>query len=65
MTSIESQLGGEALFDWRSEGLVCRLSVPLAPKAGTPEADDQPNEMSQRDIITGNIPDRLPQSARV
>ena len=29
IASIESQLGGEALFDWRSEGLVCRLSVPL------------------------------------
>jgi two-component sensor histidine kinase/CheY-like chemotaxis protein len=31
IASIESQLGGQALFDWRSEGLICRLSVPLAP----------------------------------
>src|SRR3979411_3035086 len=29
IASIESQLGGRAEFDWRSEGLVCRLSVPL------------------------------------
>jgi PAS domain S-box-containing protein len=31
IASIESQLGGHAEFDWRTEGLVCRLSVPLAP----------------------------------
>lgn len=30
MASIESQLGGQALFDWRPEGLVCRLLVPVA-----------------------------------
>jgi len=29
IASIESQLGGRADFDWRTEGLVCRLSVPL------------------------------------
>jgi PAS domain S-box-containing protein len=29
IASIESQLGGKAEFDWRPEGLVCRLSVPL------------------------------------
>jgi two-component sensor histidine kinase/PAS domain-containing protein len=29
IASIESQLGGRAEFDWRSEGLVCRLLVPL------------------------------------
>jgi hypothetical protein len=29
IASIESQLGGRAEFDWRSEGLICRLSVPL------------------------------------
>jgi PAS domain S-box-containing protein len=28
IASIESQLGGRAEFDWRSEGLVCRLLVP-------------------------------------
>jgi two-component sensor histidine kinase/DNA-binding response OmpR family regulator len=29
IASVESQLGGEAEFDWRAEGLICRLSVPL------------------------------------
>jgi len=29
IASIESQLGGQAEFDWRTEGLICRLSVPL------------------------------------
>jgi two-component sensor histidine kinase/CheY-like chemotaxis protein len=29
IASVESQLGGKAEFDWRSEGLICRLSVPL------------------------------------
>jgi two-component sensor histidine kinase len=39
IASIESQLGGQALFDWRSEGLICRLLVPLA----RPEPSDQAN----------------------
>jgi two-component sensor histidine kinase len=30
IASIESQLRGRADFDWRPEGLICRLSVPLA-----------------------------------
>src|SRR5207253_717159 len=29
IASIESQLGGRAEFDWRPEGLLCCLSVPL------------------------------------
>ncbi|OKO71062.1 HWE histidine kinase domain-containing protein [Bradyrhizobium sp. AS23.2] len=32
LASVESQLGGRAQFDWRAEGLLCRLEVPLAPK---------------------------------
>ncbi|MBR1125536.1 PAS domain-containing protein [Bradyrhizobium lablabi] len=32
IASIESQLGGNAEFDWRREGLLCRLSVPLEPR---------------------------------
>jgi two-component sensor histidine kinase len=35
IASIESQLGGQAEFDWRSEGLICRLSVPLLPGVAT------------------------------
>jgi len=27
IASIESQLGGQAEFDWRATGLICRLSV--------------------------------------
>jgi two-component sensor histidine kinase len=38
IASIESQLGGRAEFDWRSEGLICRLSVPLAKSAPSGEA---------------------------
>jgi len=30
IASIESQLGGKAEFDWRAEGLVCDLLVPLS-----------------------------------
>jgi PAS domain S-box-containing protein len=33
IASIETQLGGTAEFDWRAEGLICRLSVPLARSA--------------------------------
>ncbi|MDE2377432.1 HWE histidine kinase domain-containing protein [Bradyrhizobium sp.] len=29
LASVESQLGGLAQFDWRTEGLLCRLEVPL------------------------------------
>jgi two-component sensor histidine kinase len=37
LASIESQLGGRADFDWRSEGLLCRLAVPLAAPAAIAE----------------------------
>ncbi|MCK1361973.1 HWE histidine kinase domain-containing protein [Bradyrhizobium sp. 199] len=32
LASVESQLGGQARFDWRAEGLLCRLEVPLTRK---------------------------------
>jgi PAS domain S-box-containing protein len=38
IASIESQLGGKAEFDWRCEGLICRLTVPLARDAAAREA---------------------------
>lgn len=43
IASIESQLGGKAEFDWRPEGLMCRLSVPLSPHrvAADPVASHQ------------------------
>ena len=37
IASIESQLGGKAEFNWRPEGLICRLSVPLPPRQTTSE----------------------------
>ena len=37
IASIESQLGGRADFDWRSEGLLCLLLVPLSPQPATSE----------------------------
>jgi two-component sensor histidine kinase/CheY-like chemotaxis protein len=43
IASIESQLGGQAEFDWRSEGLICRLSVPLASHSATPESHHHPD----------------------
>ena len=44
LASVESQLGGQAQFNWRPEGLLCRLDVPLARKVGsaTPQAYDAP-----------------------
>jgi PAS domain S-box-containing protein len=38
IASIESQLGGRAEFDWRPEGLVCRLSVPITPDPAMKQA---------------------------
>jgi two-component sensor histidine kinase len=40
IASIESQLGGQAEFDWRPEGLVCRLSVPLSQRRFTASLRD-------------------------
>jgi PAS domain S-box-containing protein len=42
IASIESQLGGQAEFDWRSEGLICRLSVPLTPDIATRQLGSRP-----------------------
>jgi PAS domain S-box-containing protein len=51
IASIESQLGGQAHFDWRPEGLVCRLSVPLQLQQGgaaQPPGTRQALQMSMR-----------------
>jgi two-component sensor histidine kinase/CheY-like chemotaxis protein len=37
IASIETQLGGCAEFDWRAEGLLCRLSVPLEHSSASRE----------------------------
>jgi PAS domain S-box-containing protein len=41
IASIESQLGGRAEFDWRAEGLICRLLVPLTRELGQQEPNGQ------------------------
>jgi PAS domain S-box-containing protein len=41
IASIESQLGGQAEFDWRSEGLICRLTVPLTPDVAESQFSDR------------------------
>jgi hypothetical protein len=41
IASIETQLGGQALFDWRAEGLICRLLVPLPSQTTATEAHDR------------------------
>jgi PAS domain S-box-containing protein len=43
IASIESQLGGQAEFDWRSEGLICRLSVPLTADITTRQPGSRPS----------------------
>src|ERR1700682_809239 len=43
IASIESQLGGQAEFDWRSEGLICRLSMPLMQDVATPQLNNRQN----------------------
>jgi PAS domain S-box-containing protein len=43
IASIESQLGGQAEFDWRSEGLVCRLTVPLMQGVTSWAVNNRPN----------------------
>ncbi|WMT72238.1 HWE histidine kinase domain-containing protein [Bradyrhizobium sp. Ash2021] len=58
IASIESQLGGEARFDWRREGLLCRLSVPLPPALARPDSG-----VHQGGIIEKNNPGRTVRSA--
>jgi len=43
IASIESQLGGQAVFDWRSEGLICRLSVPLSQDVASAPLNNRQN----------------------
>jgi len=58
LASIESQLGGEARFDWRSEGLLCRLSVPLSPALARPDSGAH-----QGGVIEKGSPERTVRSA--
>jgi hypothetical protein len=58
IASIESQLGGEARFDWRSEGLLCRLTVPLPPPLARPDSG-----VHQAGVIEKTAPERTVRSA--
>ncbi len=58
IASIESQLGGEARFDWRREGLLCRLSVPLPPALARPDSG-----VHQGGVIEKANPERTIRSA--
>jgi two-component sensor histidine kinase/DNA-binding response OmpR family regulator len=40
--SVATQLGGDAAFDWRSDGLHCTLSIPIADKIGPVERHSAP-----------------------
>lgn len=50
MASVENQLGGQALFDWRPEGLLCRLIVPLQHEVGLAE-----RHAGQRAVAGGTL----------
>src|SRR6202051_2388824 len=58
IASIESQLGGQAEFDWRSEGLICRLSVPLMRGVAT-----RPLNRHQNLTVNGNAAELASRSA--
>lgn len=60
IASIESQLGGKAEFDWRSEGLLCRLSVPLVRNAAISELN-----VHQNAAINGKGAKRISRSADI
>jgi two-component sensor histidine kinase len=41
VAGIEAQLGGKVAFDWRPEGLVCRLQVPVTEHASVHQRSDR------------------------
>jgi PAS domain S-box-containing protein len=45
LASIESQLRGNVVFDWRREGLRCVISVPLSNTTGSVEALGMPGTL--------------------
>lgn len=50
LASVESQLGGQAQFDWRAEGLLCRLEVPLIRKAAATGASGKFEDASSAEL---------------
>jgi PAS domain S-box-containing protein len=41
VAGIEAQLGGQVSFDWRPEGLLCRLEVPVTERSPIHRRDDR------------------------
>jgi PAS domain S-box-containing protein len=41
LAGVQAQLGGQVSFDWRREGLVCRLRVPTAKETPARHVDDR------------------------
>ncbi|WP_298244641.1 HWE histidine kinase domain-containing protein [uncultured Bradyrhizobium sp.] len=50
LASVESQLGGQAQFDWRAEGLLCRLEVPLVRKTAATNASGKFEDASSAEL---------------
>jgi PAS domain S-box-containing protein len=53
IASIESQLGGRAEFDWRVQGLVCQLLVPVEKQVTARQSKLHPNfeTRAQSDLL--------------
>ena len=47
--SIEGQLGGQARFDWRPEGLQCVISVPLSDKLASTDHISNGRQIGTKD----------------
>jgi len=47
--SVEYQLGGSAIFDWRPDGLRFTMSAPLGQKSEGPRAGAEPNKTTAQD----------------
>ena len=41
LAGIEAQLGGQVSFDWRAEGLICRLEVPVTERGPVHHRDER------------------------
>jgi two-component sensor histidine kinase/CheY-like chemotaxis protein len=54
IASIESQLGGKALFNWRPEGLICRLLVPLMQESTVSGPHHRQDAMAHGNTLSEN-----------
>ena len=54
--TCETQLGGKAKFDWRSEGLRCTLSVPVEDKLSQPPRPAPADEIARTETAAAAPP---------